>query len=82
MPRYKYECNACHEQFIVFHGITEKFSDCLRCDGKSLQKLVSTPQFASKTLPPTTMVGTVTEEFIDSSKEDLKKQKEDLVRKR
>jgi putative FmdB family regulatory protein len=43
MPIYEFECKTCDHQFekLVFKG-DEKFITCPECDGKDLEKMMST----------------------------------------
>jgi|TARA_A100000172_G_scaffold80796_2_gene71420 putative FmdB family regulatory protein len=78
MPRYRYRCAACNSDVTIFHLIAETPKECPQCDSdKGLTKLLS--QFTTKkTLPTRKKVGQATEEFIEKSRDELARQKDEM----
>ena len=82
MPRYLYKCDQCKELTPAMHPSDEKLLDCEKCNQQgTLRKLLTRPTYIKKQkhLPKT---GEVTEEFIVDAREDLRRQQEDLHKKR
>lgn len=77
MPVYVYKCSSCEEICEKIHGMTEEMSDlCYSCDVGSLHKIpshISVRQISN--------VGNVVRGFIQSTKEDNRKEKENLSNK-
>ena len=83
MPRYEYSCNKCDAIIVVSHLSDEKETDCPKCLTKgSLSKLLTNFMNLSKKTVTRNKVGDVTEEFIQSSREELKKQKKERQEER
>jgi putative FmdB family regulatory protein len=79
VPRYQYECVECRETLNIFHLSNEKMTDCPTClkEG-ALKKLLTTFRSSNKKVTTRKQVGDITEEFIETSRHDLQKQKQDL----
>ena len=80
MPRYKYQCNECHDLITVFHGIEESYEDCNKCEQKqTMKKLVSTPFIIKKEIAINfdRQVGEITNEYIEINREILEQQKKE-----
>jgi len=68
---------------ILSHLSTENPEGCSECNASnSLIKVLTTFNTAGKTVTEPKKVGDVTEEFIESSRADLRRQREELVKKR
>ena len=84
MPRYRYNCAACGEDFLVMHSPDEAWEKCTVCGtAGEVNKLLTRPSY--KLTPADQQrhkAGTTTEEFIASSKEELKQMKKELIDKR
>jgi len=79
VPRYLYHCNECDEEYQELHSIKEKLTDCKLCNSKkSLVRVPSIFMAAHKNKISQQKPGSLVKEFIEESKEDLKRQKEDL----
>ncbi len=48
MPIYEYECLNCRERFELLVRSADESAVCVKCNSKSLKKLISTFAFASK----------------------------------
>lgn len=82
MPRYMYKCDECKELTIVMHSSDEIMVDCEKCDKENtLRKLLTKPTYTKKHTGDT-KIGQITEEFIESSRAELKQQREELEKKR
>jgi len=82
MPRYAYRCNSCSAEFLTMHGINDTLQICKECTSAgSLVRLVTTPSYEIKK-KSTNKVGKLTEDFIEESREDLKRQRTDLDKQR
>jgi len=82
MPRYAYRCNSCDAEFLTMHGIDETLHICKECSSTdSLTRLLTTPSYGIKK-KFADKVGRLTEDFIEESREELKKQRADLDKQR
>lgn len=82
MPRYAYRCNSCSAEFLTMHGINETLQTCKECTSTgALTRLVTTPSYKIKK-KFADKVGKLTEDFIEESRENLKKQHTDLDKQR
>jgi len=82
MPRYAYTCDRCNVEFLTVHGIDEVLEACKECAATgTLTKLLTKPSYGIKK-EAVDRVGKVTEDFIEESREDLKKQHRDLYKQR
>lgn len=82
MPIYIYQCQECLGEWKENHGMTEKSEFCFWCDSQDIFRKPSNFSNLSKKVDEKKKVGDLTNEFIENSKEDLKKQKEELDKKR
>jgi len=83
MPKYTYKCEECKGFTVVYHGYNEPISKCELCDSlESLRRLPSAFILGKSKDDDHAgqKPGTLVKEFIDSAKEDLIKQKEELTR--
>ena len=78
MPIYIYECLECETQFKVSHGMKENHTNCNSCESIDIQRIPSLFTNLSKRVTETKKIGEATKEFIESSRDELKKQKEEL----
>ena len=82
MPIYVYECLDCLGEWKESHGMTEDVEECFWCDSRNVHRKPSEFTNLSKKTLHNRKVGDLTNEFIESSKEDLKKHKKTLGNKR
>ena len=73
MPRYKYYCQDCDTNFLVFHSMSEKQEECVQCLGNNISKSVTSPSYVEKKNIQQ-KVGALTNKHIEESKKDLKEQ--------
>ena len=81
MPKYTYECNTCGNIQEKRHGMTETYSYCPKCDEEgNLTKIPSLPSIFTKNEDAhrSQKTGRIVEDFIKSSREDLKQEKQRL----
>jgi len=74
MPRYKYFCPGCAQEFILYHAIQEVITVCDHCESNQLQKLLTKPIHIEKKV---NKIGDLTKKYIEDNKkilEDLKKE--------
>tara|TARA_R110000737_G_scaffold180474_1_gene204392 strand:- start:574 stop:825 length:252 start_codon:yes stop_codon:yes gene_type:complete len=82
MPRYEYQCESCGGEYYIAHSYREKVVDCIQdnCDGK-ISKIMSKITIR-KNKVPFNKVGSVVDQSIEDSKDSLKREKENLRKKR
>jgi len=74
MPKYKYRCNVCHEEWNAWHQIDEDSPACSCGERSKLQRLP--PIFTrTKTQHTEKKVGDITTDHIEEARRDLKAQK-------
>lgn len=80
MPIYVYECGSCLGTWKENHGMTEEGPQgCFWCDSGDIYRKPSNFTNLNKNQQnKKKKIGDLTNEFIEDSKEDLKRQKEDL----
>ena len=73
MPRYKYYCQDCDTNFLVFHPMEEKQEECVQCLGNNIAKSVTSPSYIEKKNVQQ-KIGALTNKHIEESKKALKEQ--------
>ena len=77
MPRYRYKCDNCGVEAMVYHLIQETVDECLACrQRQTMVKQLTTPQYKTKIEQQPQKIGAITEEFIDLNREILNQEKE------
>ena len=82
MPIYIYCCGECATEWTTNHGMSETEDPCANCDSTNIYRVPSSISNLSKKISSKKIVGDLTEEFIEKSRENLQKQKKDLKNKR
>lgn len=83
MPRYLYRCSVCTREMTLFHLADETISQCPNCDAENaLTKLLTPITTAHSTVDSPQKVGSITEEFIKNSRQELARQKDELRNKK
>ena len=77
MPRYRYSCSLCDEEFTVMHSWSEIQENCVKCGHDEIKKLISVPHVAKNVEPEDKKVGRITKEYIEANREILKQQKQE-----
>ena len=73
MPRYKYYCQDCDTNFLVFHSMSEDQEECVQCLGNNIKKSVTSPSYIEKKNVQQ-KVGALTNKHIEESRIALKEQ--------
>ncbi len=79
MPRYSYKCLHCESTFQTFHGMSEVVKQCEVCgcnDIKKIKRVYDKINVKVKQNKQTT-AGERVKDFIETSREVLKQQKEE-----
>ena len=83
MPRYIYRCTECNLIETVTHGVSENYETCGGCGQRGfLAKQLGFPSMPSNRETRSRKVGEVTEEFIESARQDLVHQIEELKKEK
>ena len=77
MPRYKYYCQDCDTNFLIFHSMSEKQEECVQCLGNNIVKSVTSPSYVEKKNVKQ-KVGTLTNKHIEESRKALKEQRKEV----
>ncbi len=81
MPTYSYYCKACDKEMDIVHKYKEIIDQCSLCNvSGSLAKVLSTPLRRAHTANKQTSL--TVKEFISQSKEELKKDKKTLQKRK
>ena len=75
MPKYKYRCADCDIEFVAYHSIGEKMSDCSYCG--IINSLIRVPGtfVSSAEKRQEGDIGSLTRETIEEFRRDLKRQR-------
>ena len=80
MPRYVYKCAMCSNIFEIRHSLDDRKTDCEKCEKKN--SLVRVPAgfitFEQQVEPPAE-AGSIVNSFIEDTKKEVKKEKEQLL---
>lgn len=77
MPRYRYKCEGCEEEFVVLHSFSETKEECLLCGHIGIIKMLGKPMVVNKKTNDSVATGAVTNEYIEANRELLKEMKEE-----
>lgn len=77
MPRYRYKCEGCEEQFVVLHSFSETREQCLLCGHVGITKMLGKPVIVNKKESDPRATGAITNEYIEANRELLKQMKEE-----
>ena len=82
VPKYVYECKECGFIKESVHSMQEKLKDCEECD--TLDSLMRIPSFSflRSGAISNMATGDKVKEFIDDSREELRSERRDLMKKR
>ena len=77
MPRYRYVCEKCESERIIFHLSSEQPEYlCAGCENSPVMiRALTVPQIVNKVSPEPTRVGELTKEYIDINKQILEEEK-------
>ena len=71
MPRYRYFCNTCEQEFMSFHAISYEKNDCDLCGAMDIEKRLTKPNKKIKK-QQNVKVGSLTNKYIEENREILK----------
>lgn len=77
MPRYRYGCESCGEEFMAFHSISDSLEECQLCGAKNIKKMVGKPVIIKKNIEASKATGELTKDYIEANREILKEMKEE-----
>ena len=78
MPKYKYHCNRCHEEWDTWHRIDEKSPPCECGERQNLQRLP--PLWTrNKKVDVEKKIGEETNQYIEDARNALKNQKSEAA---
>ena len=77
LPRYRYKCESCEQEFIAFHSLSEIKDCCDLCGHENVTKMVGKPVVLNKKQSDSVTTGALTNEYIEANRELLKDMKEE-----
>lgn len=77
MPRYRYRCEGCEEEFVALHSFSEQKESCDLCGHESITKMLGKPIVLNKKTTNSRGTGDLTNEYIEANRELLKEMKEE-----
>ena len=80
MPRYRYYCEACDEEFVIFHRINDDVHNCPECEKETISKMLSIPVVIKKAEVEQLQVGDLTKEYIQANREILQQEKKNALK--
>ena len=81
MPRYVYRCAVCNEEFILVHMMNETKKDCHLCEKESCLERIPSLTLKPIVKSEKQKVGEVVKDYIETTKEELRKEKNSLKKK-
>ena len=75
MPRYRYFCDDCQKDFLIFHGLNDVQKTCIECESESIKKMLTKPSFVEKKKDK--KIGQLTKNYIEQNREVLQNLKEE-----
>ena len=76
MPRYRYMCKQCDNDFEVVHSIKERLEDCPSCGKENSLKRVPYILSKSSVIKKGKKVGESVKQHIEGTKKEVKREKE------
>lgn len=77
MPRYRYKCEDCEEEFVVLHSFSDTRDECAVCGHIGVTKMLGKPIVVNKKVEDSRDTGALTNEYIEANREVLKEMKEE-----
>tara|TARA_B100001564_G_C20227946_1_gene484724 strand:+ start:279 stop:530 length:252 start_codon:yes stop_codon:yes gene_type:complete len=78
VPVYCYQCNKCGEKYEERHSMTFKVKSCRYCESEDIHKIPSDYSTTIKQQNSKAPTGSVVKKYIQDTKEDIKRQKQEL----
>lgn len=79
MPRYRYYCETCDKEYMIFHEINEIQLACKKCKKETISKILSVPVMINKAETDKLQVGRLTQEYIEANKEILQQERQNAL---
>ena len=77
MPRYRYQCTECNNIVMVFHLISETYTDCEKCTtDNSLKKMLTMPLKLTPLRDKRASIGDITKDHIMANTKILEEEKQ------
>jgi putative FmdB family regulatory protein len=77
LPRYRYMCEGCEQEFVAFHSFSDTQDSCILCGHESVTKMVGKPIVLNKKSTNSKDTGDLTNDYIEANRELLKDMKEE-----
>ncbi len=77
MPRYRYMCHTCLNEFMVHHSWKEEQKQCIHCEASDISKIITNSFITKVKKDSKERVGEKTKEYIESNREVLKELQEE-----
>ena len=77
LPRYRYKCEGCEQEFVALHSFSDVRESCDLCGHESVTKMLGKPIVLNKKLTNSKDTGGLTNEYIEANRELLKDMKEE-----
>ena len=78
LPRYRYKCEGCEQEFVALHSFSDVRESCDLCGHESITKMLGKPIVLNKKLTNSKDTGSLTNEYIEANRELLKDMKEEV----
>jgi putative FmdB family regulatory protein len=82
MPRYDYECHKCEIIMEIVHSYKKPIDKCPKCSSSDINKVLSSPLRRVNIKNKNHRPGTKVQKAIESSREDLIQQRNELQKNR
>jgi len=82
MPRYDYECHKCEIIMEIVHSYKKPIDKCPECNSSEINKVLSSPLKRVNIEDKNHRPGTKVRKAIESSREDLVQQRNELQKNR
>jgi putative FmdB family regulatory protein len=75
MPKYRYYCNDCEEEFFAYHSMSDTLEECKECSKNDIKKLITSPSYNTVTVNKEAKVGELTVQHIEDNRKILEEEK-------
>jgi len=77
LPRYRYKCEGCEQEFVALHSFSDVRESCDLCGHEGVTKMLGKPIVLNKKTTNSSTTGDLTNEYIEANRELLKEMKEE-----
>ena len=77
LPRYRYKCEGCEQEFVALHSFSDLKEKCDLCGHESVTKMLGKPIVLRKKQTNSNDTGDLTNDYIEANRELLKEMKEE-----